>query len=200
MITQYDWKFSEVSNKRIDATNGWYYWYIDWKSVNISQLNSASERLEVIQRIISFYTEHFLSSTLKNSEQQFGLEYNNIQFKINLRETFSKEERHLKVISESSDQFMTWLELLTLLKIPIYFGMSTTLEARLGQHIKSLSEGKGSNEDFGRRFIQRMEEMKLRKILLPMNLRVVILTIQNSETSAIERLTNIILKPINGIK
>lgn len=200
MIKQFDWKFSDIACKSLDNGMGWYSWYIDWSSIDISKLTTTHSRKDFMQNVLSFYTDHNLKSTLTNPDQSFGQEYKEIIFQNNIEKTILDEQLNIALITEDSNLFKNWLELITFLKIPIYFGKSLILNERLEQHSKSLTDQQSGNQDFGKRFNQRLQRFDLRQYVLPLNLRVLIFTTDHTNLEAVERLINLILKPKLGIK
>lgn len=200
MVRKFEYSFEDVPSIEISDLSGWYYWYIDWVSVFAKRKMTFIEIRSCIENVIKFYDDKSFSCGIKNMGSEFGERYiGNV--KSDWDKKFKAEQENIDVIGNSWESFIVWIELITDFKTPIYFGESENLYSRMKQHAEVLSnQNYSGKENFGKRFNSRRKEFSLDKYLKPANLKVKIFASESSDILEIERLINVVIKPINGVK
>jgi hypothetical protein len=199
-MKKFEYSFEDVPCIDIADLSGWYYWYIDWNSVFAKRNMTPIEMRSCIENIIKFYDDKNFSCGIKNVESEFGERYTGF-VKSDWKKKFKSENDNINTICNSWESFIIWIDLITDFKTPIYFGESENLYSRMKQHVEVLADQNYTGkENFGKRFNSRRRDFSLDKYLKPSNLKVKIFASESSDILEIERLINVIIKPINGVK
>ncbi len=202
--------FSYSDLTSIEEKSGCYCWYIDWSRIRKSDYeNDVNRRVKLINSIFKVYSPNpiFINSHKQMFEktQYFGETYSGL-IKYDGFRTFNSDS----IVCQNYDVFMSFINFVNSLIIPIYIGKSKNLNRRIKQHVDFLEnvnitrlssneEGIESLKNFSERFSIILDENKTLGLKKNM-LSVKIIYLDEALITDFEYNVNYIFKPLFGLK